>query len=329
MHERFSLQTTQCQNASLGSLICTVCPHFCTLTPGNIGKCRVRHHNGTSIVPMMYGECSTIALEPIEKRPLFHFDPGGQYLAVGFYGCSLSCDFCLNYKVSQTTEGKSKKILPNELVSLAKSKSSRGIAFTFNEPTIYFEYLLDVGNVDPDFPLVLKTNGFVTSDTLSDLCCVIDAFNVDIKGDDKEYYEVCRGSLSPVIECVNEIYSANKHVEISYLVTPRLIRDTDHHNSMIAWLKEMPDIPVHLLYFYPFHRMHQAYDISDFLPLVDRFKENLEYVYVSNLYNDKVLKYRNTYCSSCGSLMIQREKGVNVITLECCNTIIGDKNEFK
>lgn len=322
MHTRLPIYSPQNPNASTNRLTCTICPHLCELNPGEIGRCHVRHHSGVSIVPSMYGQCSILAVEPIEKRPLFHFDPGEKYLAVGFYGCSFCCDFCQNFSVSQTTTGNSKKLLPTELIALAKEKSTRGIAFTFNEPTIYYEYLMDVATADPDVPLVVKTNGFVTSETLYDLCYVIDAFNVDIKGDDEEYQKVCGGSLKPVLDCVDEIYAREVHVEISYLVTPRLLHNVAYHDHILSWLKEMPDIPVHFLYFYPFHRMtDQSYGVHDFLPLVEKFKEQLKYVYVSNLYTDAVLKYRNTYCPGCASLMVQRNRSIEVIKTECCDTV--------
>lgn len=261
-----------------------------------------------------------MALEPIEKRPLFHFDPGGLYLAVGWYGCSFSCKFCQNFTVSQTMEGKSKKLLPDDLVNLCCEKKADGIAFTFNEPTIYYEYLMDVATADVDLPLVVKTNGFVTEPILYDLSYVISAFNVDIKGDEEEYQKVCGGSLKPVMNAVQYLYELDAHIEISYLVTPRLINDKIYHENMLSWLKEMPDIPVHFIYFYPFHKMTDAtYGVHELIPWVEKFHEHLKYVYVSNVYKKEFLKYRNTYCPGCRSLMVRRDRnGVNLITSECC-----------
>lgn len=301
-------------------LICHVCPHSCSLETGQIGRCQVRHHNGLIIKPIHYGQCSILSLEPIEKRPFFHFDPGGKYLSVGFYGCSFFCKFCQNFSVSQQSEGPSKVILPHELIDLAKQKKANGIAFTFNEPTVYYEYLMDVGAIKSDLKMVVKTNGFVNLPILRDLCNVVDAFNVDIKGDDKEYQDVCGGTLQPVIDCVNELFSLGKHVEISYLATPRLLNDENFHLKMIDWLSSMPSVPVHLLFFYPFHKMSDvSYGVNDFVKLVDLFHQHIRYLYVPNLFHPDVIKYRNTHCPVCGDLMISRIKEIKVIKTECCN----------
>lgn len=271
----------------------------------------------------MYGECSVVALEPIEKRPLFHYDMGGKYLSVGFYGCSFRCDFCQNYTVSQTTKGKKKRLSPKELIDLAKKKKANGIAFTYNEPTVYYEYIMDVATTDVDMPIVIKTNGFANQWVIKDLARVTKAWNVDIKGDDEEYDKVCGGSLKPVLDTIAELYNLDQHLEISYLVTPRLLRDDAFQDRLLSWLTEIPAVPLHFLYFYPFHRMtEQSYGVHELLPLIDKFKEIMHYVYVSNAYNSAVSKYRNTNCPTCGKLMVDRYRKTKIYSEVCCGHFI-------
>lgn len=194
-----------------------------------------------------------------------------------------------------------------------------GFAFTFNEPTVHYEYLLEVGKINNHRKhIVLKTNGFVTKSTLEGLVPIIDAFNVDIKGDDKEYQTVCGGWLQPVIDAAEYIRNQHKHLEISYLVAPRLVNDFSFHGRMRDWLCEL-SVPVHILNFYPFYRMPNAsYDLSALLAVYSFFAEKLDNVYLSNVFDLAVVVHRNTYCPDCGSLMIDRQKGVKIYKKICC-----------
>lgn len=328
MQTKLSLQQSSHQDEKVGGIDCEICPHYCSLLPGETGRCQVRKRVGDKIELTMYGKCSILAVEPIEKRPFFHFDMGGKYLAVGFYGCSMACAFCQNYTVSQTVDGKSKTMMPEDLVSLAKSKDTNGIAFTFNEPTIYYEYVMDVATFDPLFPIIMKTNGFVNENILFDLSYVVSAFNIDIKGDEQEYQSICGASLKPVINTVEFLWSMQKHIEISYLVTPRLINDMSYHNDMLSWLSDIPEVPIHFLYFYPFHRMAgESYGVQDLIPLIEMFKTKMNHVYVSNLFDDRVLKYRDTFCPECNSLMVSRNRSVEIIKRSCCSFSLEKETE--
>jgi len=304
-------------------MICDICPHYCDLNEGDVGKCLVRGSVDESIKPLYYGDCSLISVEPIEKRPFFHFLPGTKHLAVGLFGCSFSCKFCANFNVSQTHRGKRKYLPPNDLCDLQLQKGASGIVFTFNEPTVHFEYILDVGVTENRGPISIKTNGFVNSNTLKEIIFVTDAFNVDIKGDELEYKNVCGGWLQPVLESIDTIYESKTHLEISYLVTPRLVSDMSFHRRMLNILKDKPDIPIHILYFYPFYKMSNLrYQVNDLLPVVDIFREHMRYVYISNIYDTQVLNFRNTYCSTCGSLMINRDHDIEVRKLSCCDNFL-------
>lgn len=307
----------------MSSITCSICPHLCNIAENHSGLCGVRRNNGSYIELSSYDKFSILSVEPIEKRPFFHFDVGSRYLSAGWYGCNFSCLYCQNYTVSQSTDGKYKVLNPSQLVTLAKEKKCNGIAFTFNEPTIYFEYLMDIGDVKSDLNIVMKTNGFVSKDVLSELVTVIDAFNVDVKGDDEEYKKVCNGSLPPVLSSIETLYNHGKHLEISYLVTPRMLKNRKYHEEMLEMFADMPEVPIHFLYFYPFHKMTDvSYCVHDLISLVDKFKNKLKYVYLSNVYKPEYIDYRNTHCPDCNNLMISRSKGVGMITNNCCNNFL-------
>jgi len=271
------------------------------------------------------GHCSTLAVEPIEKRPFFHFLPGSKFLSVGFFGCSLSCDYCQNYKVSQEIGGKSKYYSAQDLVELALTRRVRGIAFTYNEPTLYHEYIEEVGHEigrrSLDLKLVVKTNGFVRPWVMRNICLYADGINVDLKGGDEDYHEVCDGWLDPVLSCMEQIVEMGVHLEVSYLVLPSKIKDNAFNMRVRDFLVGVNrNIPLHLLYFYPFHNMIvKGYKPSELFRLRNMFSEELNHVYVSNHFSEESSLSRHTYCSGCSSEMIKRQRGAEVVCLNCCN----------
>lgn len=306
-------------------LICEICPHKCRLSRNEIGKCLVRQNTGDHIELSYYGKCALIALEPIEKRPLFHFYPGSKHLSVGLLGCQLRCKFCQNYKISQNNTANSKYYSPEDLVSLAHDKNASGISFTFNEPLVHYEYIRDVcvSNKLYSDPLhiAVKTNGFISNWVLEDLCSYVSAFNVDIKGDTESYADVCDGKLSSVLESIETIIKHKVHLEISYLVMPQMLHNKVFHKKIRNWLFSMDSsIPVHILYFYPFYRMTQeGYNQFELTSISDLFKEKMDYVYISNIF-EREYSLRNTLCPCCSSVMISRNKSnTNICKLICCN----------
>ena len=306
-------------------MICDICPHFCSIPPDSVGRCGIIRNESSKLVNAYAGQCSNIAIEPIEKRPLFHVLPGSKFLSVGFYGCSFSCDFCQNHRVSQQTTGKSEFYSPTDLVKLALERNVQGIAFTYNEPTIYHDYIEEVGHdigrsrVSSHLKLVIKTNGFVRPWVIRNLCLYADAINVDIKGDDEDYNKICGGWLDPVMDCIERIINMETHLEISYLVLPSKIHDDRFNIYFRNWLADIdPEIPVHLLYFYPFHRMVvPTYKPSELLSLREMMLEKLDYVYISNHFGTETSATRNTVCLECGKTRINRQKG-SVTSSICC-----------
>jgi len=272
---------------------CKVCPHFCNLSEGEIGKCLVRQNVDGEIINQYYGQCASLVVDTLEKRPFFHFCPGEKFLSGGFLGCSLTCNFCQSHKISQSTSAKTTYKTPQELIDLAREKEVSGLCFTFNEPTVHYEYIREVCSLKGNLKICLKSNGFTTPEVIEELNGV-DAWNIDIKGDNFEYMRVCGGELAPVLDAIKTIYDAGKHLEISYLILPRMLSDTTYHWRIREWLCALsPDIPLHLLYFYPFHEMtEEKYDKEDIIPIWELMAEKMENVYISNIFSLDFLKYR-------------------------------------
>lgn len=235
---------------------------------------------------------------------------------------------CQNHRVSQQITGKSKFYSPPELVKLALERNVQGIAFTYNEPTIYHNYIEEVGHevgrLNSHLKLVIKTSGFVSSWVIRNLCLYADAINVDIKGDNDDYDKICGGWLDPVVSCIEWIIDMEVHLEISYLVLPSKIHDDRFNLYFRNWLADLnPEIPVHLLYFYPFHRMVvPSYKPSELLVLRGKMLEKLDYVYVSNHFGADTSVARDTFCAECGKTVITRQKG-SITASVCCDKIPG------
>jgi len=313
------------QQSLLQTLNCEICPHFCFIPSGGVGKCNVIKNADGKLENIYEGHCSNIALEPIEKRPIFHVLPGSKFLSVGFFGCSFSCKFCLNFTVSQQFSRTSKYYSPQDLVALAEDRNAAGIAFTYNEPTLYHNYIEEVGHEigcrNLPMKLVVKTNGFVNQYVIRNLCLYADAINVDLKGNDQDYRDVCGGWLEPVADCIEHILNMEVHLEISYLVLPSRIDDMAFNVYFRNWLADLdPYVPVHLLYFYPFYKMNTpSYKPSKLIELAQLLEDRLYNVYISNHFGEGLSHHRDTVCRHCGNILISRQKSTIVHSLSCCN----------
>lgn len=295
-------------------MICNICPHFCDLQENQTGKCLVIKNLNGLIQNPYDGIISSLNVDSIEKRPLFHYYPGSKFLSVSSYGCSFACDFCFNYSVSQTVDT-GKKISALELYKIHQQKGTKGICFTFNEPSLSYKYIEKLSKYENN--IVLKTNGFFNTHISDSLIKSTKAWNVDIKGDEEEYARICKGNLQPVLNTIEYCYD-KIHLEISYLVLPRMIDNYNFHEQIRSFISKLNiNIPFHLLYYYPFHNMTEScYPMCNLYKLKDFFREKLNYVYVSNTTQKKV---RNTYCPSCNDLLIERDSTTKINKLICCN----------
>ena len=271
---------------------CTLCPHFCEIAENEVGLCRSRININGRIVDENYGRITSLSLDPIEKKPLKRFYPGSKILSIGSYGCNLSCPFCQNYEISQASKDdiEYKTIMPSEMVNLAFSylkKGNIGIAFTYNEPLVSYEYVKDTSKLAKEKGLktVAVTNGMINSGYMEKLAPYIDAFNIDLKAFTQEFYSMCGGYLDTVKSSIR-IASRYSHVEVTSLIIPGR-NDSDGEMEKIAlFLSSISnDIPLHITRFFPYYKMKdtEPTKIDKIYHLTEVARKYLKYVYPGNI----------------------------------------------
>jgi pyruvate formate lyase activating enzyme len=256
-----------------------------------------------------YGEISSLALDPIEKKPLYHFYPGSMILSAGTFGCNLACSFCQNYSIAhgkpQTTY-----MNPGQLVKLAvetREEGSVGVAFTYNEPSIWYEYIYPTAEQlkDNGLKTVLVTNGFISSAPLKKLIPLIDAMNIDVKAFNNDFYHRhCKATLNEVKATVEEARS-QVHVEITNLVIPEENDNISEIKALAEWLASLDNtIPLHLSRYYPAYKMHRPpTPIETMQQAYNTAREHLKFVYMGNLPGEE----NDTVCQQCGQVLIRRQ----------------------
>ncbi|MBA1336366.1 MAG: Radical SAM, Pyruvate-formate lyase-activating enzyme like [Firmicutes bacterium] len=285
---------------------CFLCPHHCRIRPGNVGICGVRRNVGGTLYTENYGKLTAYNLDPVEKKPLYHFHPGKRILSVGSYGCNLKCSFCQNYAIAH---GRPRFVymLPEELADKAVSiEGNIGIAYTYNEPSIWYEYVLETARAVKEVGLsnVLVTNGFIEGQALEDLLPYIDAMNIDIKSFKESYYkDICKGKLAPVLDTAERAVP-KCHVEITTLVVGGLNDDMEEIAELGSWISAISgDIPVHLSRYYPAYKMDRPpTPVEILIKAREVLQQFLNYVYIGNIPNVD----NSTHCPSCGARIIER-----------------------
>lgn len=293
---------------------CLLCPRNCKIAPGKRGFCGGRENRDGTLYSLTYGSIVSMAADPIEKKPLYHFWPGSLVFSIASLGCTFACQHCQNWEISQRRIGEvpTEDITPDELIRLTKKYQCSGIAHTYSEPTIWTEYAIDVGKLAKAEGLynVYVTNGYISLDALQELAPWLDAANVDVKAFTDDFYRKICGvpSLQPVLSVCEWMYAHRIHLEITYLVIPKENDKPEEIRKFCRWVvdKLSPDVPVHFSRFYPQYHMlekpptpvetlEKAYKIAK--------EEGLLYVYLGNVPGHP---YDNTYCPSCGELLISR-----------------------
>ena len=290
---------------------CTLCPHGCILRPGDFGRCSARKAEDDMVVAYSYGRVSSLCVDPVEKKPLYHFHPGSRCFSVGGIGCNMRCKHCQNYAISMLPSGKKRTTFetPWELVSLCRDEGMRTIAFTYNEPAIWFEYIMDVMERDSTLDLIIVTNGYINEEPLRELCGVADAFNMDIKGFTDEFYmQVCGAHLAPVLRSAEVVHSEGVHLELTYLVIPGYNDSDEEVGGFCAWVRDnlSPDVPVHFSRFHPDNEMLDVAwtPVDTVLHCRDIGMESgLRYVYVGNTLIEGA---DDTVCPECGAIAVER-----------------------
>jgi pyruvate formate lyase activating enzyme len=294
-----------------GQMICTLCPHNCKIVEGKTGICGVRRNIGDKIDLITHGVISGYSLDPVEKKPLYHFYPGYNILSIGSYGCNMRCDFCQNYHISQNIpEGMNSKTSPQEILNNALSaKRNIGLAFTYNEPVIWFEFVKETAELIKEKGLftVLVTNGFVNQEPLHELLDVTDAFNVDLKAFNNDFYKNLTGaSIESVKKSLKQIVKAGRHLEITTLLIPGKNDSISEMENQVKWISgELGnEIPLHLSRYFPMYKRNDPTTPHE--TLVSHFdiaSKHLKNVYVGNTMSETG---QDTFCPDCGNMVTKR-----------------------
>ncbi|MBC7224064.1 MAG: AmmeMemoRadiSam system radical SAM enzyme [Anaerolineae bacterium] len=296
-----------------GRVACGVCFRRCLVEEGKLGFCHNKKNVDGRYYSLVYGRAAALQVDPIEKEPAFHMYPGIHIFCLGTASCNNRCRFCQNWFLSQQTlwQVASEEVPPAEVVRRAQEAGCEGVSFTYNEPTVFYEYMLDVATLAREAGLhaLFHTNGSMNREPLEDLLRVMEAVTVDLKAFDEEFYrQVCRSELQPVLRTLEAIRASGRHLEVVNLVIPTLNDDPDTIAKMCQWIARNlgPDVPLHFLRFFPAYKLQR-------LPAtpVETLEEaaaaadaaGLEYVYIGNLPGHA---RNSTRCPACGTLLIGR-----------------------
>ena len=331
-----------------GSLVqCTACNHHCKIAPNKTGICGVRKNIDGKLNLLVHGRVISANIDPIEKKPLYHFLPGTEIFSIGTVGCNFGCDFCQNFDISQASKkdgidveelgfelppqeivnycvagGEVRRSIPNGTRLNKQSGDSRAkadvdnkicsIAFTYNEPTIFSEYAVDVMKLARKHKLygVYVSNGYFTKECFNYIQPYIDAFNIDLKSFSDEYYrKVCKSRIEPVKESIKRVFHSHRHLEITTLLIPGKNNSRKEITDLAKFIKSVsPDIPWHISAFFPTYKMtdveatraeelFRAYEIGK--------RVGLNYIYCGNIANKD---HSNTTCPTCKKLIIERDE---------------------
>lgn len=302
-----------------GKVHCFLCPcnpfmEVCgVLKDGETCYCRVRTNRGGRLYVTNYGRACAVHSDPVEKGPLYHATPGAKVLAVAAPGCSLACKCCQNWEMSQAgvEDTRTFDASPGALVRRAVDAGCSGMAFTYTEPIVYYEYLMDTAAAARRRGLrnFVSTGGYVTTEPLVELCKYVDAFSVSVKGFTEGFYlDYCRGSLKVVLDCLKTIRAQGVWLEIPVLIIPTLSDDITQIGWFCSWVKKNlgPEVPVHFLRFSPAYLLRNLPTTPVHVLESARktaFERGLRYVYIGNVPGHDA---NNTNCPSCGRLLIQR-----------------------
>ncbi len=287
---------------------CFLCPHNCIIAEDQFGLCSVRTNKDGTLKTINYGEVTAIANDPIEKKPLYHFKPGKNVLSVGSFGCNFSCDFCQNYSIAQY-KANSQYLSPEGLITECLNlEDNIGIAFTYNEPSIWYEYVYEASKRlkerDPRANVVLVTNGYIETEPLLKLLPYIDAMNIDLKSFEQDYYKkICGGRLEPVLTTIENAIG-ECHVEVTTLLVNGLNDSKEEVEQIASYLGNLDkNIPLHLSRYFTNYKMDSPPTKLDvMIRSGDIAKKYLNYVYLGNMSNVD----NSTYCPKCASLLIGR-----------------------
>ncbi len=273
---------------------CRLCPHNCIIKTENTGVCNTRINIKGKLYSLTYGKPVSISVDPIEKKPLFNFHSGEQILSIGTIGCNLKCKFCQNYNISQAKAidfyKKIKTVEPQEIINIIKQKNLKLIAFTYTEPTIFYEYMLNIAKLakQDNIECVIVSNGFINKEPLKKLCKHISAANIDLKSFNKEFYKnICSATLEPVLESLKILKENNIHIEVTNLIIESKNDSLEEIENIAIWIKENigKDTVLHLSRAFPMYKMQNIMPtpISTLYSAQEVCKHHLSNVFIGNV----------------------------------------------
>jgi len=302
------------------SIRCLLCNHRCLIPDQKTGRCKVRRNKSGKLIASTYSRVSAEAIDPIEKKPLNHFLPGSFSYSLGSIGCNFSCSHCQNWQISQPDriERPLQQVAPEEGIRRAQEHGCASISWTYNEPTLWYEYTKEMGNLahHQGLKTVYVTNGYMTEDALNELGPSLDAWRVDLKAFSEEFYRtICKAHLQPVLDTTIRAKELGLHIETVTLVIPGLNDSMEEMGDLIDWVISNlgPETPMHFTRFHPdFHMTDRtATPVQKLEKIYELAKEKgLKYPYLGNIGGNR---YEHTYCPKCGKIVINRS-GYNVNT---------------
>ncbi|MBN1792193.1 AmmeMemoRadiSam system radical SAM enzyme [Candidatus Woesearchaeota archaeon] len=309
-------ETMYCRKLKEGAVQCLLCPHECIVQPDARGACGVRANRAGTLFSLVFGRPCAINVDPIEKKPLFHFLPGESTLSIATVGCNFSCSFCQNWQISKefgpfdNIFEEYPEVSPERVVSLCRQNASKIISYTYTEPTIFYEYMIETARLAREAGLknVIVSNGFINEAPLRELCKVLDAANIDLKAfDDKFYRKNCKGRLAPVLKALKILKEEGVWLEVTNLIVPGENDGLEEIEKMCEWIsKELGrGVPLH------FSRAHPDYKMEGFEPTPLKTLEeakkiaekHLDFVYLGNVHSDSGA---STKCPECRRILVER-----------------------
>lgn len=315
---KFSREAFSYEKTDNGKTICNICPNHCVLSNGDRSICRSRVNIDGKLYTLAYGNPCSVHLDPVEKKPLFHFLPQSRAFSLAATGCNFRCLNCQNWEISQVRpeEVRSYELFPEQAVERAQRANAEAIAYTYSEPITFFEYTIDTARIARENGIknLLISNGYINRDPLLALCETLDAANINLKSfDDKIYRKLNGGTLRPVLETLKTLAGQNVHLEITTLIVPDYVDDPDMIRSMCKWITDDlgPDHPLHFLRFFPHYKLDRLPPTP--VAVLEEMRsiameEGIRYVYIGNVPGHDA---NHTWCHNCGELLIER-RGYNI-----------------
>lgn len=325
------------QEETARGIMCMICPNECVLKEGELSKCNNRKVRDSKLYTLAYGNPCTVNVDPVEKKPLYHFLPGSHAFSLATAGCNLVCLNCQNWTISQTSPDKTRNydLMPAQVIKECTANNCNSIAYTYSEPITFYEYVFNTATLAKKAGIknIFKSNGYIKPDPLKKLCTVLDGANIDLKAfSESTYLKLTGGKLQPVLDSLKAFMDSGVWLEITNLIVPEWTDNEDNIRKMCRWLSEngFSKTPLHFSRFYPIHKLEQLPPTP--VKILNRaheiaLEEGLKFVYTGNVPGNEI---SNTVCPSCKAVVVVRQGyriAENLISggkcSKCGNTIEG------